>query len=225
VSGFEAFPDREELFEAAAGRVAGELRAALAARGRASLAVPGGTTPGPFLQRLSAERLDWALVTVMPTDERCVNAGSPRLNEGLIRAALLQDAAAAAGFVSLATGPDRPEHAAGRLAQTVEPFLPLDVCVLGMGEDLHTASLFPGADRLAVALSADAPPVMVLRAPGAPEARVSLTAPVLRAARSVIVLIAGAAKQAALARARLDGPEIEAPIRVVLDRAQVLYAP
>jgi 6-phosphogluconolactonase len=105
----------------------------------------------------------------------------------------------------------------------VATLLPLSVVLLGMGGDMHTASLFPGADRLAEALAPDAPPVMAMRAPGAPEPRVTLTAPVLDGAMSKHVVITGAEKRAALERAAQLSP-MEAPIRAVWSDLTVHWA-
>jgi 6-phosphogluconolactonase len=102
--------------------------------------------------------------------------------------------------------------------------LPISVLLLGMGEDMHTASLFPGADQLDLALSDAAPPLVAMRAPGAPEPRVTLSAPVLRDAMKTHVLIVGAAKKAALERAGTPGPVKEAPVRAVLGNAMVHWA-
>ncbi|RMH52807.1 MAG: 6-phosphogluconolactonase [Alphaproteobacteria bacterium] len=221
------WPDREALHEGLAREVAARLAGALERRGAASLAVPGGTTPAPFLERLGQARLDWGRITVMPTDERIVTPGSERDNGAMIRRSLMRGPAAAARFLPF-LGPmmvARPEHALPALVQEVDAALPLDVCVLGMGSDGHIASLFPGADRLDAALAPDAPPVMLLRAPGAPEPRLTLTAPVLRGAGALFVLITGADKRAALERARAPGPVGAAPVRLVLDRARVDWAP
>ncbi len=197
--------------------VTGELEAALAARGRATLAVPGGTTPGPFLAGLSLAPLDWARISVMLTDERFVPENSPRSNTRLLRETLLQNAAAGATAIPFFAEAAAPEDVLASLTAGVAAALPLDVCVLGMGADMHTASLFPGADRLAEALGAAAPPLLPMRAPGAPEPRLTLTAPVLRSAGSLHILITGVEKQMALAAA-LEAPSAEtAPVRAVLD--------
>ncbi|MCC5955258.1 MAG: 6-phosphogluconolactonase, partial [Natronohydrobacter sp.] len=109
------------------------------------------------------------------------------------------------------------------LSAGLEPHLPISVLLLGMGEDMHTASLFPGADNLEAALQRNAPPLMTMRAEAAGEPRITLTAPVLQAALRVHVLITGAAKRAALERAAKLSPR-EAPIACVLDQAQVHWA-
>ncbi len=201
--------------------VAGTLRAAIEARGQASLAVPGGTTPGPFLRALSEADLDWAHIRVMPTDERWVAADSPRSNARLLRETLLQGPAAAATLIPLAAPAAAPEDAIDDLASAVAAALPLDVCVLGMGEDMHTASLFPGADRLQDALDPDCPsPILPIRAPAAPEPRITLTAPALLGAAHLHLLIRGRAKLRAFKRAERPGPVTEAPVRLILRAPQ-----
>jgi 6-phosphogluconolactonase len=92
-----------------------------------------------------------------------------------------------------------------------------------MGADMHTASLFPGADLLAQALAADAPPVMALRADAAGEPRITLTAPVLKGAFHTHILITGPEKRAAIERAATL-PERDAPVRAVLGNATVHWA-
>jgi 6-phosphogluconolactonase len=206
----QAYPDRDTLMRDLAELVADQLRAAHAGKGRATLAVPGGTTPGPFLSALSEADLAWADVSVLPTDERLVSEQSPRSNARLIRETLLQNAAAVANLVPL------HEPLLGNLTARVEAALPIDVLVLGMGADMHTASLFPGAPELAAALAEDAPVLMEITPPGQPEARLTLTAPALRAAAVIHILITGPEKLAALETALADGPVAEAPVRAVL---------
>lgn len=208
----------EELGRALAERVAGDLRAALTSRGRARLAVPGGTTPGPFLTALGTADLDWERVAVTLTDERWVPTGDPRSNQRLVAETLFRGRAAAAEFVPLYGATAEPADSLSAIATALSQIaLPLDVAVLGMGGDMHTASLFPGALGLAAALKGDAPPVAAITAPGAAEPRITLTAPVLSGAGKRYLLIRGAEKRAALDRAlTAQGPE-EAPVRVVLD--------
>ncbi|NOR61861.1 MAG: 6-phosphogluconolactonase [Rhodobacteraceae bacterium] len=212
------YPDRAVLATDLAELVASQLADAIEVRGKASLAVPGGTTPGPFLQALSAQEIAWDKVSVMLTDERFVSEDSPRSNTRLLKESLLQGKAAAATLVPMVADGATPEDVLDGLVGGLKPALPLDVVVLGMGEDMHTASLFPGADKLAAGLANDAPTLLPMRAEGAGEPRITLTAPVLRGAGAVHLLITGAPKLVALKRALLEGPDAEAPVRVVLAR-------
>jgi len=135
-----------DLGPALARQVAENLQAAIDTKGRASIAVPGGSTPGPFLSALSLEALDWEKVTVTLSDERCVPAGHARSNQTLVTKSLLRGAAQAARFIPLHADTFEKEDIETALTTHA---LPLDVSVLGMGNDLHTASLFPGTPRLA----------------------------------------------------------------------------
>ena len=209
--------DRDALARLLAGEVTAVLAAAIRETGRAALAVPGGTTPATFLAALGGHALDWAAVSVTLTDERCVPADHPRSNRRLLDETLFAGPARAARLVPLDNG------------EALSAILPLDACVLGMGEDLHIASLFPGADRLEDALSAEwGTPALRLRAPGAPEERITLTAPALTEVRRCYLLIHGAAKRAALEQARTAAGPADAPVRLVLDGpdpATVYWAP
>ena len=210
------YSSRDEQASDLAEIVARELSEAIETNGKATLAVPGGSTPGAFLRALARERLDWARLRVMLTDERFVPESSPRSNTRLLRENLLQGPAEKAEFIPFYAEADAPEEVIETLSAAVEAALPLDVCVLGMGEDMHTASIFPGADRLDDALAPNAPVLMPMRAPGAPEPRITLTAPVLRGAHSLHLLLAGQGKQAPLEQAMQSGPAAEAPVRTIL---------
>jgi len=220
---FQEYPDRDMLALDLCDRLASELGGALRSKERVTFAVPGGTSPGPIFDALTAVRLDWDRVDVVLTDERWVPETSDRSNTRLVRERLLQGHAAGARLLPLVAETGMPEEALEALADGLRPHLPIDVLVLGMGTDMHTASLFPGADRLEEALASGAPELMVMRAPGAPEARITLTAPVLRGAMSTHLVITGAEKRAALERAQGLGPA-EAPVSVVLDTAVVHWA-
>ena len=215
---FLQYPDRETLMENVAEDVAAQLQDAIEQRGGATLAVPGGTTPAPFLVLLSHAEIDWSKVKVMLTDERFVPESSERSNTRLLRETLMQNHAAAAAMIPFYRQADTPEEVLGDLTEAIAQALPIDVCVLGMGADMHTASLFPGADRLAEGLDINGKDILLpMRAPGALEPRLTLTAAVLRAARNIHVLITGEEKKSALETALIEGPAAEAPIRVVLD--------
>lgn len=221
---FETYPDRELMQLQLANIIAGELAETLRREGRATLAVPGGTTPGPVFDTLSGVDLDWANVAVVLTDERWVEEDSDRSNTRLLRQRLLRGKAAAAQLIPMyQPGPSIPEDAVEALEAGLAPHLPISVLLLGMGADMHTASLFPGADRLDEALSATSRLILPMRAEGAGEPRVTLTAPVLRGAVRVHVMITGAEKRAAIERAAGLTPE-QAPIRAVLDEAVVHWA-
>lgn len=217
------YPDRAALYRALADQIAAGLAEAVKLRGAASLSVPGGTTPGPVFDLLAQMDLAWEKIAIVLNDERWVPEDSPRSNTALLRARLLQGPAAKARLVPLYAPAARPEDRLAELAEGLRPHLPLDVLLLGMGADMHTASLFPGADRLAEALAADAPLLLPLRAEAAGEPRITLTAPVLRAARQVHLLLTGSEKRAALQRA-LGLSALEAPVRMVLDQASVHWA-
>lgn len=135
------FEAREALAATLARDVAEELERAIEAKGRATLAVSGGTTPKLFFEKLSEIDIPWARVSVTLVDERQVPETSERSNARLVRTHLLRNRAAAARFVPLVDNPD---------AEKIPSF---DVAVLGMGNDGHTASFFPGGDSLAEATS------------------------------------------------------------------------
>lgn len=220
---FKEYPDREMLALSLADRIAGQLGQHLRTNPAASLCVPGGSTPIPVFETLSGADIDWERVTIFLGDERWVDGEHKRSNGRLLRRHLLRDRAAAASHIDLYTGHERPEDGADVLSQRIAEHLPITVALLGMGNDMHTASLFPGGDRLAEALASDAPPLMAIRAPGAEEPRLTLTRPVLSKAIHLHLLIMGPEKREALERAQKLDP-IEAPIRAFLDAATVHWA-
>jgi 6-phosphogluconolactonase len=219
----ETYPDREFLMLGLANTIAGQLADFLRREGKATLSVPGGTTPEPIFDTLSGVDLDWANVAVVLNDERWLPESSERSNTRLVRERLIRGRAAQARMVPLYSPADQPEDMLAALEDGLRPHLPISVLLLGMGADMHTASLFPGADRLEEALSASAPILLPMRAEAAGEPRVTLSAPVLREAFNIHILITGPEKRAALERAQTLTP-MEAPVRAVLDNATVHWA-
>lgn len=217
------YPDGEMMMIDLGNTLAGELENALLSHDRVSFAVPGGTTPGPIFDVLcGAAHLDWARVHVMLTDERWVPESSERSNTRLLRERLLVGPAAAAQYVPLYGGTDTPEDSLAVLEDALRPCLPVSVMLLGMGADMHTASIFPGADKLDEALTGDSL-LVPMRAPGAPEPRITLSAKVLQGAMSRHIVIKGLEKREALERAQSLSPQ-EAPIAAVLAGSTVHWA-
>ena len=220
----QEYPDRELMMMAMADVLASELRSSVAHHDFASFAVPGGTTPGPIFDVLSAVDLDWSRIHVMLTDERWVPETSDRSNTRLIRERLLTGHAARAEYLALYTGDPTPEDALPGLQDKLSAELPLSVLLLGMGADMHIASLFPGADGLAEAMADDAPPVLPIRAKAAGEPRVTLTAPVLKGAMSTHLVITGRQKRDVLEQARRLKDPVLAPVALVLNTATIHWA-
>lgn len=221
------YPDRDLMMIDVANRIAGELKEAVMLNGQAAFAVPGGSTPGPIFDALSAAELDWSKVTVLPGDERWVPESSEHSNAAQIKQRLLVGRAAAAQFLPLYDGSAGGAEAAARLDAVLAPHLPLTVALLGMGSDMHTASLFPGEAALRPEARHDTTRhAHFLPVPGlAPKvARMTLTVPALNGALSKHIVLAGDEKIMAFEEAlRLNDP-YQAPIVSVLQGATVHWA-
>ena len=198
------FTDAEALAQRLAVNVASSLRQAIAGSGKATLAVSGGTTPQKFFEHLSQQKLNWTQVTITLIDERQVDETSPRSNARLVKAALIQNEAAQAQFVLLFQNP-----AAADLPN-------FDVAILGMGDDGHTASFFPGGDTLVEALSDAAPALLAISAPGSGEPRLTFSLAKILSSREIILHIQGADKAATLEKALGAGDVLDMPVRAVL---------
>lgn len=213
------YPDREALAIALAAGIAAKLAGAIAERGEASLAVSGGSTPKRLFAVLSETDISWDRVTVILVDERICPPDSDRANQKLVRETLLQGNAAKAHFVAYETGLPTPEENAGRSDELFAgvPW-PLDVALLGMGTDGHTASFFPGGDSLWLAIDPVTDDrVLPMRAEGAGEPRLTLTLPPLLDARFLALHIEGEEKLDVLEAAlRGDMDPNEYPVRVVV---------
>lgn len=225
------FRDAHDLAETLADETAALLTAAIAARGRATMALPGGRTPSPFLTALGRRAVDWSRVTATLVDDRWVPPDSPDSNAAVLHATLLApvNGAPAIRFIPLYTGAATPEEGEAACAEALRAFDgPFDLMVTGMGEDGHVASLFPDAPGLAAAWEGAAP-CRAMRSPTAPHPRMTLTLPRLLDSRRIVVLITGGAKRAVLEQARATGPEDVLPVRALLRRGgadtMVCWAP
>lgn len=188
----------------AARRIAAEIRRVLRSGAHCSLALSGGETPRPVYQRLAAELPEpeaWSRVEIYFADERCVPPGDPASNYRMARETLLDLLPSAPARVRRMEGERSDREAAARAYEALLPER-LDILVLGLGADGHIASLFPGSPALAETQRR----VLAVTTPKPPPERLTITPPVIHAARLTIGLVAGADKAEALARA-LDDPD------------------
>ena len=226
-----AFANGAELAGKLADKVVETLSAAIAARGSASIAVSGGSTPKAFFQALSSRALDWGNVTITLVDERFVPADNPRSNHLLVQENLLKDKAAAAKFLPLYQAVASVEEAAAIATEKTKVVSqPFDVAILGMGNDGHTASFFPGGSNLLTALDPNTPRgIITMEAEGAGEPRLTFAFSSLQDARLLVLHIEGEGKKDVLAKAEAPGEETEMPIRAILRRAaspvEIYWAP
>lgn len=225
------YPDREALAIALAAGIGAILAGAISTRGEASLAVSGGSTPKRLFEVLSQTDIEWDRVTIILVDERIVPPTDERSNARLVREHLMKGHAAKAHFVAYETGLSTPQENAieGERIMGGVP-RPLDVAILGMGTDGHTASFFPGGDRLAAALDPEGTAtVLPMIAGGAGEPRLTLTLPVLLKARFLALHVEGEAKREVLESALSGADAAVMPVRAVLrqDRkpVHVFWAP
>lgn len=219
---FQEYSDREMLIIEVAQEILDDLKVALLTQENVSFVVPGGTTPGPIFDILCTADIEWNRVHVMLSDERWVPDDNDRSNAKLLRDRLLVNRAAAAKFTPFYVPDVEVAVACKDMSETLASEWPVSVLVLGMGADMHTASMFPQANGLGAALSANADALLPIQAEGQ-EQRVTLSAPVLNGAISKHIVIFGDDKRAALDVAKESLPEV-APVAAVLDGATIHWA-
>jgi 6-phosphogluconolactonase len=219
------FDSVRELAEQAAGDIGFVIGSAVEAHGGARVALPGGETFDVFAEALLKERIDWEKLTILSTDERLVRFDDPLSNFARLRAAFEATGATLVPLVAEDAISDYRE--AGRAAdQRLEGLpWPLDLVCLGVGDDGHTASIYPGPDfdraiagprgRRAIGVHPDPMPA------DAPVDRVSLTADALSSARAVMVIVRGDRSKAVLEQAIEQGPLSQTPIGRLLSELDV----
>jgi 6-phosphogluconolactonase len=219
------FETRAELNVALAAEITHRLSAAVEERGVASFVGSGGTTPGPLYDLLSEMAAPWRAVRVTLADERWVAPDDPRSNERLIRARLLRDLAVSARFTPLKTAQGEPENAESEIDAALRALpRPFDVMLLGLGENGHTASLFPHGQGLGPALDTADPALARAIRPVPPDdptpPRMSMSLRALLDSRGIILFFTGEAKWAAYEDALGAGEVADAPVRAVLRQHQ-----
>jgi 6-phosphogluconolactonase len=225
------FADAETVSRELATQIAATLGAAIGARRLASLVVSGGRSPVRMFEILRAQPLDWSRVCIALADERWVSPEDAASNERLVRDVLLKDQAAAARFHGLKNGAPTPDLGAVSAWETFARVpRPFDAVILGMGDDGHTASLFPRSPNLPSALNPSAAAGCVgMWSPVAPHPRLSLNLTALLDSRRVSLLITGESKWRTFTAAAAPGPEQDMPIRAVLRQSRtpvdILWSP
>lgn len=218
---FHSFASEQELVNSLAKEVAGSLSQAIEQDDCASLVVSGGRTPVVLFQHLSGAELDWSKVLITLADERWVAPDHPDSNEYLVRTHLLTNRAKQAQFVSLKNNASSARLGQVALAEALAD-LPdvFTVVMLGMGDDGHTASLFPGASTLEIALNRQNPlPCQWIQPPNAPHDRMTLTLSRLLAAKKIFLHFTGAKKRAVYDAAIADD-NCDYPVRVLANQQQ-----
>lgn len=218
--GLRVFPTRDLMARLVAAEIADRLEDAVDQSGRAVFAAAGGLTPAATYQRLATAPITWRKVSVLLTDERVTPGCWPQSNAFLLRETLFQGPAASALVVPMATDDPTIQQSADRAERAVRGLgRGIDVMLLGMGEDGHVASLFPGehgptdgldprGQRRCIAVPA--------RAPAPAQSRISLTLKAISEAGRVLLVINGIAKRRTLERA-LDGDAgADLPVRAVM---------
>ena len=216
------FPDRRRLFVALCQDFQDRLGEIIRKRRKASLALAGGTTPGPLYEALSNVPVAWEKVSITVTDERWVSPEDPASNEYLVRDLLMRRRAAGATFVPLKTNHAKASGGAGIAEKRIAPIMPFDICLIGMGPDGHIASLIPGAEGYAAAADPNTTKKLAgIHAPGAagsPE-RMTLTIPGLLSSRRIVVLFMGQDKMNVFNEAKAG--EGSSPLKELLAQKKV----
>ncbi|KFX28715.1 6-phosphogluconolactonase [Ralstonia solanacearum] len=222
---WHAMPDAQTQMERLADALAETLARQIRAQGSVCLAVSGGRSPIPLFAALRARPLPWEAVSVTLVDERAVPPDHPDSNARLVREHLLRDAAAAARFFPVVLAP----HVHGGsidvdacVATANDPFQQPDVVILGMGDDGHTASLFPDAPELALGVDrAQRPAYLPVRPGAAPYRRISLNLSALCAARALFLAIGGAGKRSVFDRAAQGTARQALPVSYLIHQREV----
>ena len=210
------FTDTTALNQDFAQRLVTILQQAINERGAAYLVVSGGKTPQALFNTLSQTDLAWDKVTVLLADDRWLDDSQQDSNERLVKATLLQYKASAAQFISLYANAASAFDGAAQVLPRVAALPAFDAVILGMGEDGHTASLFPCSDQIRAGLAEDAPAVLAVQPATAPYQRMSLSLPRLLNSRHIFLHLVGANKLTVLEKAMADSDVYAMPIRAFL---------
>lgn len=226
---FTSYLSSDELNQALCEKITKALSQAIDERGTASLLVSGGRTPIPLFQMLSQSQLDWSQVVVSLVDDRWVEVTNSDSNEHLVKSHLLVNRASCAHYVGLVDTTVSLEQAVINANKGVERIpTPFDFVILGMGEDGHTASLFPCCEELSEGLNLLNDDMYIATHPqNAPYARISLTLSALMLSRHTVLHLVGEGKRQVYEAALAENEPMNMPIKAVLSGSDVdvMWAP
>lgn len=197
-----------------------KIEAAIAARGAAYIVVSGGRTPVPLFEKLAMQMLPWSKITIVLADERWVEPSDANSNERLVRTHLMHDQAAAAKFISLWKPNASAYEAEPEINQRLAAVPTFDVVILGMGEDGHTASLFPCSADIKRALNTHEA-VVAVTPTTAPHTRMSLSLKRLLNSHQIYFHLSGANKAGVLKRVVANQQAEALPASAVLHQTDV----
>lgn len=205
------------------------LKLAIIERGHAYLAVSGGKTPTSLFNLLAQTELDWQSVTITLCDERMLSPDESDSNERMIRMNLLKDKAMDANFISLYSMRETDSARVDEIETRLANLPTFDVVILGMGEDGHTASLFPCSAEIKTGLADTNKSVILVAPTTAPYRRISLTKNRLLNTRSMFLHLVGENKLTVLNQAIAGQDSLEMPIRAFLNapasNIHIMFAP
>lgn len=211
---FHRFEDEEKLAFSLAQSIVDHLNDAIAEKGSASLIVSGGSTPKKLFNALSMMDIEWDKIKIGLCDERLVEPTHNDSNEKLVRETLMTGYAAKATFIDMAS-----ENETACAVRVKELLMPFDVLVLGMGDDAHTASLFPNNPRLAEAYDQTKENICIKIVPKhAPHTRMSLTLGAILSARHVYLHFQGESKLNVYKEALSGTDTFTMPIRAIINQ-------
>ncbi|MDT0594029.1 6-phosphogluconolactonase [Glaciecola petra] len=226
---FNKYTNADNLNTSFANKILAKLRRGIEDNGVATMAVSGGSTPKPLFDLLANKSFDWTNVIVTLVDERWVDSQHADSNEKLVKENLLVEQAAAAKFVSLTADYDSPYDAENEISQRIDDIADeFDVLVLGMGEDGHTASLFPCSEQIDAGLDLERELSAIATQPTtASHLRMSMSLAKIIKAKNIYLHLVGDKKLAVLEDALANYDAKQKPIKAVCDEAQVslMWAP
>lgn len=220
---FIHYHNRDHWVQQTAVHIATSLESALRKENRAVMIAAGGSTPQPIYAALASIHLDWGKITIIPSDERWVEESSSRSNMAMLKESFSAPSCAKVNFQSLYRRGHTPESACSIVTKALTEFSPASLCVLGMGEDMHTASLFPRMPELRAAMADDAAVTMPAVMPETGERRITFSLPWLKKSNQILLLINGINKRDALYAALESVDKYSSPVSPLLECANIHY--